>query len=101
MKATIASLKIAAEAAAAAYEAEAARLVAAGLKSKERYEALRPLKAEQEATWAAYHKAAANKVVRGFRAIAEEANAEKRAAKLARSPYQRRKAAGIAARKAA
>lgn len=83
-KQNIPTLKAAAETAVAAYEAEQARLVALGMKSKERYQALKELKAAQDVAWEAYRAASTAKVVRGFRALAQEINAEKRAAKAQR-----------------
>ena len=52
--AKIAALKQALDAATAAYEAEKARLIEAGVKSQDRYVALRSLKAEQDAANTAY-----------------------------------------------
>ena len=98
MNATVNTLKQALDTAHAAYVAEQTRLVAAGLKSKERYEALKPLKAAEDAANAAY-VAAANGAIRKEcqKIIAADAPA-RHAAKLARSPWKQAKAA--AARKA-
>lgn len=96
----VATLKQALDQATAAYNAEQARLVEAGLKSKERYEALKPLKAAQDAANSAY-VAAANGAVRKElnKIIAADAPA-RRAEKLARSPWKQAKAAAKAASKA-
>lgn len=84
-KQTIPALKIAAESAVAAYDAEKARLTELGMKSKDRYEALKGLKTAADAAWSAYNGAATTKAVRGLRAIAQEVSAEKRAAKALRN----------------
>jgi hypothetical protein len=97
----IAVLKQTLDQATEAYNAEQARLAAAGLKSKERYGALRPLKAAQDAANSAY-VAAAHRAVRAelSKIIAADALV-RRAEKLARSPWRQAKSATKAASKAA
>lgn len=89
-------LKQALDAAQAAYLAEQAKLTAQGLKSAQRYELLKPLKAVVDAANAAFvgaAKAAVNKKLDAFIA----ANAPRvRAEKLARSPWKQAKAAAKA-----
>jgi hypothetical protein len=89
-------LKAAAEKAHAQYENEQARLVALGMKSKDRYEALKPLKAAADEAWGAYKEAGTKKVLKRVRAHINNINAQARAEKLARSPYKQRKAGLIA-----
>jgi len=89
-------LKIAAEKAHAEYAAEQARLVALGMKSKDRYEALKPFKAAEDAAWGKYREAATKKVIKRVAAHIQQVNAEIHAERLARSPYKQRKAAGRA-----
>jgi hypothetical protein len=100
MSAKVQALKATLDQATEAYNVEQARLVAAGLNSKARYEALKPLKAAQDAANSAYVKAATNHVKRGLDAIIA-ADAPRRAAeKLARSPWKQAKAAAQAERNA-
>jgi hypothetical protein len=92
MTATRQELKQSAEALAAAYHAEVARLTAAGLKSKERYEALKPMKAELDAAWK-LHVSAAHKHVKSELNKIIAADAPRlRNEKLARSPWKQAKA---------
>ncbi len=84
-------LKNALDAARAAYEAEKARLTALGLKSKERYEALKPLKAVKDAANAAYVQAAHAYVKRGLDKIIAADRPEREAAARARSPWKQAK----------
>lgn len=92
----VATLKQALEQATAAYTAEQTRLMAAGLKSQERYEALKPLKAAQDAANKAYVEAAHNVVRKGLNQIIAADAPRRRAEKLARSPWKQAKAAAKA-----
>jgi acyl-CoA-binding protein len=81
---TVADLKAALDAATAAYDSERDRLAAAGLKSKARYEALKPLKAAQDAANEAYVAAANRKVHAGLTAIIKQGSTESKTAQRAR-----------------
>lgn len=81
-------LKQALDAAQAAYVAEQARLTEAGLKSKDRYEALKPLKAAVEAANAAYVDSAHGDVKKKLNKIIAAGAPARRAEKLARSPWK-------------
>lgn len=100
MNQQVTTLKQALDQATAAYNAEQARLVEAGLKSKERYEALKPLKASQDAANSAYVAAAHGAVRKGLNQIIAADAPARRAEKLARSPWKQAKAAAKAASKA-
>lgn len=63
-QAKINELKAASEVAHAAYNEEMTRLVAAGFKSKERYELLKPLKAAADAAHLTYSKYAKGQIAR-------------------------------------
>lgn len=84
-------LKQAAEAAQAAYESEQARLAAAGLKSKDRYELLKPLKADLDEKWAAMVKANRDDICRELDKIIEADRPAREAAARARSPWKQAK----------
>ena len=81
---TVAELKATLDAAAAAHNSERDRLAAAGLNSKARYEALKPLKAAQDAANAAYVAAAKRKVHAGLTAIINQGSTESKATQRAR-----------------
>jgi hypothetical protein len=100
MNQQVTALKQALDQATAAYNAEQARLVEAGLKSKERYEALKPLKAAQDAANSAYVSAANGAVRKELNKIIAADAPARRAEKLARSPWKQAKAAAKAASKA-
>lgn len=100
MNQQVATLKEVLDQATAAYNAEQARLVEAGLKSKERYEALKPLKAAQDAANRAYVAAAHGSIKKELNKIIAADAPARRAEKLARSPWQQAKAAAKAASKA-
>lgn len=91
--AKIAALKQALAAAAAAYDAEKARLTEAGMKSAQRYEALKPLKAVVDAANAALVKEATSHVRRQLDAIIAAGKPARDAAALARSPWKQAKMA--------
>ena len=90
---TVADLKQALDTAHAAYVAEQSRLTEAGLKSQERYEALKPLKAVVDAANKAYVAAANSAVANKLDKIISADAPRRRAAKLARSPWKQAKAA--------
>jgi len=100
MNQQVATLKEVLDQATVAYNAEQARLVEAGLKSKERYEALKPLKAAQDAANRAYVAAAHGAIKKELNKIIAADAPARRAEKLARSPWQQAKAAAKAASKA-
>lgn len=100
MNATVNALKKTLDTAHAAYVAEQTRLVAAGLKSKERYELLKPLKAAEDAANSAYVAAANGAIQKECNKIIAAGAPARRAAKLARSPWKQAKAAAAAARNA-
>jgi hypothetical protein len=91
----IEALKQAAEQAQAAYTTEQARLVEAGLKSAQRYELLKPLKAAADAAHAEYAKYAKGQINRALTAIIEADRPAREAAARARSLW---KAAKFAAK---
>ena len=91
----IAALKQVAEQAQAAYTTEQARLVEAGLKSAQRYELLKPLKAAADAAHAELKKYAHGQINRSLVAIIEADRPAREAAARARSPW---KAAKFAAK---
>lgn len=91
----IAALKQAAEQAQAAYTTEQARLVEASLKSAQRYELLKPLKAAADAAHAEYAKYAKGQINRSLTAIIEADKPARQEAARARSPW---KAAKFAAK---
>lgn len=93
-------LKQALDAAQAAYVAEQTRLTEAGLKSKERYEALKPLKAVVDAANAAYVDAANGAIKTKLNKIIAAGAPARRAEKLARSPWKQAVAQAKAASKA-
>jgi hypothetical protein len=87
----VTELKRAAEAAQAAYTTEQTRLVAAGLKSQERYALLKPLKAAADAAALAYSKAAKAKIHRALSVIIEADRPAREEAARARSAWKRAK----------
>ncbi len=87
-----ADLKKTLDGATMAYEAEINRLIAAGIKSNDRYEALKPLKAAQDAANSAYVKAAHTDVRKGLNKIIAADAPRRRAEKLSRSAWKRAKA---------
>ena len=91
----IAALKQVAEQAQAAYITEQTRLVEAGLKSAQRYELLKPLKATADAAHAEYAKYAKGQINQALVAIIEADKPARQAAARARSPW---KAAKFAAK---
>lgn len=92
MNKAIQSLKERADAAVAAYQAENARLAALGMKSRDRYEACRPLKAAQDAAWAAYVKGSHAGVKRELDKIIVADRPARKAAEFSRSAWKRAKA---------
>lgn len=94
---TVATLKAALDQATEAYNQEQTRMIKAGLKSKERYEALKPLKAAQDAANSAYVAAAHGAVRKELNKIIAASAPARRAEKLARSPWKQVKAAAKAA----
>ena len=97
---TVNELKQALDAAQAAYVAEQARLTDAGLKSKERYEALKPLKAAVDAANVAYVDAAQGAIKGKLNKIIAAGAPARRAEKLARSPWKQAVAEAKAAKQA-
>ncbi|HJV73155.1 MAG TPA: hypothetical protein VJ654_02950 [Noviherbaspirillum sp.] len=81
---TVAELQAALDQAHATYEAEKARLVTAGMKSKDRYEALKPLKAAEDAANAALQDAAKRKIHAGLTRIINQGSTESKAEQRAR-----------------
>lgn len=87
-QAKINTLKAAAEAAHAAYTAESERLTAAGFKSGERYNLLKPLKAAADAAHAEYAKYAKGQIGKALDAIIRADQPARAAAARARSPWK-------------
>ena len=83
-EAKIAELKSTLDAAALAYGVKKDELVAAGMKSQERYEALKELKASVDAANSAYVKYTHGQIKRELSAICATISAEKKAAKAAK-----------------
>lgn len=93
MNAKLNELKQVLDAAQSAYVSEQARLVEAGLKSRERYEALRSLKSAVDAANREYVDAAHDAVRKECNKIIRADAPRRRAEKLARSPWKQAKAA--------
>lgn len=89
--AKIEALKEVAAAANAAYTTEQARLVAAGVKSNDRYLLLKPLKAAADAAHAAYSKSAKGQINRTLVAIIEADRPAREAGARARSAWKQAK----------
>lgn len=89
--AKIEALKQVAAVAQAAFEAEKDRLTALGFKSKERYEALKGLKADLDAKHAAYVKFAKGEIRTELDKIIEADRPAREAAARARSPWKQAK----------
>jgi hypothetical protein len=87
-QAQIATLKQAAAQANEAYTTEQARLVEAGLKSKARYELLKPLKAAADSTAATWAAAVKGKIRKELNKIIREDAPIRAAAARARSPWK-------------
>ena len=96
MNAQVTAMKQSLDQATTAYNTEQARLVESGLKSQERYEALKPLKAAQDAANRAYVDAAHGSIKKELNKIIAADAPRRRAEKLARSTWKAAKA-GIAA----
>ena len=93
MNAKTNELKQALDTAHAAYIAEQSRLAALGLNSKARYEALKPLKAAEDAANKSYVSAAHGAIRKELNTIIAADAPRVRAEKLARSPWKAEKAA--------
>lgn len=89
----IEELKQAAEAAFAAHESKKAELAAQGLNSKAREKALRELKAAYQQAHEVYAAAAKRGIHAELTKIINSGAAERREAKIARSPWKQAKAA--------
>lgn len=87
----IAALKQVAEAAAATYETETARLTAAGFRSQQRYTMLKDLKAKVDATHAEYSKFVKGQISRELGKIIASGASARAAAARARSPWKQAK----------
>ena len=90
-KAKINTLKAASEVAHAALYAKQAELVAAGLKSNERYMVLKDLKAAVDKAHAEYSKFAKGQINQALVAIIEADRPAREAAARARSPWKQAK----------
>ena len=84
----IEELKAVADAAAAAHDAEQSRLVAAGLKSAERYKLLKPLQTARDDAHAVYAKYAKGQINRELVKIINADRPIKEAAARARSAWK-------------
>jgi len=92
----IEALKTIAAAALAAHDDEKARLAAAGFNAKAREKALKSLKAAANEAHAAYATAAKGYINAELTKIINAGAADRRAAKIARSPWkQAKQAAGL------
>lgn len=89
---SIESLKQTADAAFAAHEAKKAELAAQGLNSKAREKALKNLKAAYQEAHAVYAAAAKRGIHAELTKIINAGAAERREAKIARSPWKQAKA---------
>lgn len=87
----IAALKQVLDAAQAVYVAEQGRLTAAGLKSRQRYEQLKPLKDAVDAANYAYVKFTHGQIGRELNAIIASGRPARDAAARARSPWKQAK----------
>ena len=93
----IEALKIAAAAAVAAHDAERDRLAAKGVKSQDRYQILKPLKAAADAAHSEYVKYTHGQIKRELDQIIRQDAPIRAAAARARSPWKQAKfEAGVA-----